>query len=157
MERTNSWLLNYGQLRRNTDRKPQHRLAQLALAIALLITGKLIDWQPVDPDSRPYPLRLSSNLDRRVDRQKPHFRWSGAPSILAIGHDGSGLDRRVRPKRRPGGAHPSRCQPKDIQLNWRDAEAAALLTALMAAATWERNKKGGRVAPCCGSISTPVS
>ena len=32
VERTNSWLSNYGQLRRNTDRKPEHRLAQLALA-----------------------------------------------------------------------------------------------------------------------------
>ncbi len=45
VERTNSWLSNYGQLRRNTDRKPHHRLAQLALAIALLITAKLIDWR----------------------------------------------------------------------------------------------------------------
>ncbi len=33
VERTNSWLSNYGQLRRNTDRKPEHRLAQLALAV----------------------------------------------------------------------------------------------------------------------------
>ena len=41
VERTNSWLSNYGQLRRNTDRKPEHRLAQLALA--LIITLKLID------------------------------------------------------------------------------------------------------------------
>jgi len=35
VERTNSWLSSFGQLRRNTDRRPQHRLAQLALAIAL--------------------------------------------------------------------------------------------------------------------------
>ena len=50
VERANSWLSNYGQLRRNTDRKPKHRLAQLALAVALIITIKLIDhrdrWQP---------------------------------------------------------------------------------------------------------------
>lgn len=50
IERTNSWLSNYGQLRRNTDRRPQHRRAQLALAIALIITAKLIDhrdrWSP---------------------------------------------------------------------------------------------------------------
>ncbi|MXY02178.1 MAG: IS5 family transposase [Acidimicrobiales bacterium] len=56
VERTNSWLSNYGQIRRNTDRKPHHRLAQLALAIALIITVKLIDhrdrWQP-----RPAPIR----------------------------------------------------------------------------------------------------
>ena len=45
VERTNSWLSNYGQLRRNTDRHPHHRLAQLALAITLIITIKLIDWR----------------------------------------------------------------------------------------------------------------
>lgn len=45
VERTNSWLSNYGQLRRNTDRKSIHRSAQLALAIAMLITAKLIDWR----------------------------------------------------------------------------------------------------------------
>ena len=45
VERTNSWLSNFGQLRRNTDRQPKHRLAQLALAIALIITAKLIDWR----------------------------------------------------------------------------------------------------------------
>ena len=45
VERTNSWLSNFGQLRRNTDRRPHHRLAQLALAIALLICIKLIDWR----------------------------------------------------------------------------------------------------------------
>ena len=43
-ERTNSWLSNHGQLRRNTDRSAAHRLAQLALAITLIITIKLIDW-----------------------------------------------------------------------------------------------------------------
>jgi transposase len=45
IERTNSWLSNFGQLRRNTDRRSAHRLAQLALAIALLLTAKLIDWR----------------------------------------------------------------------------------------------------------------
>jgi len=45
VERTNSWLSNFGQLRRNTDRKPEHRLAQLALAVAFLLTAKLIDWR----------------------------------------------------------------------------------------------------------------
>jgi transposase len=43
VERTNSWLANYGQLRRSTDRCTTHRLAQLALAIVLIITVKLID------------------------------------------------------------------------------------------------------------------
>jgi len=45
VERTNSWLSNYGQLRRNTDRRTLHRLAQFALAVALLLTAKLIDWR----------------------------------------------------------------------------------------------------------------
>ena len=45
VERTNSWLSNFGQLRRNTDRRASHRLAQLALAVALLLAAKLIDWR----------------------------------------------------------------------------------------------------------------
>jgi len=45
IERTNSWLSNFGQLRRNTDRRAMHRLAQLSLAIALILTAKLIDWR----------------------------------------------------------------------------------------------------------------
>jgi transposase len=54
VERTNSWLSNFGQLRRNTDRRPRHRTAQLALAIVLLITAKLIDWRNRwSPESRP--------------------------------------------------------------------------------------------------------
>lgn len=44
VERTNSWLSNFGQLRRNTDRHIPHRLAQLALAITMIITVKLIKW-----------------------------------------------------------------------------------------------------------------
>jgi len=45
VERTNSWLGNFGQLRRNTDRKVIHRLAQFALAVTFLLTAKLIDWR----------------------------------------------------------------------------------------------------------------
>jgi transposase len=45
VERTNSWLTNFGQLRRNTDRRSIHRLAQFSLAIACLLTAKLIDWR----------------------------------------------------------------------------------------------------------------
>jgi transposase len=44
VERTNSWMSNYGQLRRNTDRFIHHRLDQLALAIAAVITIKLVKW-----------------------------------------------------------------------------------------------------------------
>ena len=44
IERTNSWLSNFGQLRRSTDRSPAARLGQLALAVALIITVKLFKW-----------------------------------------------------------------------------------------------------------------
>jgi len=54
VEGTNSWLSNYGQLRRNTDRRSRHRNAQLCLVTTLLITAKLIDWRDRwSPDSRP--------------------------------------------------------------------------------------------------------
>jgi len=45
VERTSSWLSNFAQLRRNTDRRTAHRLAQLALAITFLLTAKLVDWR----------------------------------------------------------------------------------------------------------------
>jgi transposase len=45
VERTNSWISNYGQMRRNTDRRTIHRLAQLHFVCVLLITIKLIDWR----------------------------------------------------------------------------------------------------------------
>ena len=45
VERTNSWLSNHGRLRRNTDRKTMHRLAQFGLAVAFLLTAKLIGWR----------------------------------------------------------------------------------------------------------------
>jgi transposase len=44
VERTNSWLSNFGQLRRNTDRLLVHRTAALALAIACIIAVKLMKW-----------------------------------------------------------------------------------------------------------------
>ena len=44
VERTNSWFSNFGQLRRNTDRNPDQRLGQVALAIALILTVKLVKW-----------------------------------------------------------------------------------------------------------------
>jgi hypothetical protein len=33
------------QLRKNTQRKNIHRLAQFALAVSFLLTAKLIDWR----------------------------------------------------------------------------------------------------------------
>jgi hypothetical protein len=44
VERTNSWLSNFGQLRRNTDRRILQRLGQFALAVALIIVIKLMNW-----------------------------------------------------------------------------------------------------------------
>jgi hypothetical protein len=43
VERTNSWLSNYGQLRRNTDPKQVHRSAQLAFVVVILLIVKLMD------------------------------------------------------------------------------------------------------------------
>lgn len=45
VEATNTWWSNYGQLRRNTDRKLRHRHAALQLATAVLIIGRLIDYR----------------------------------------------------------------------------------------------------------------
>lgn len=44
VERTNAWFSNYGQLRRNTDRRVVHRLAQVALAVVFILTIKLFAW-----------------------------------------------------------------------------------------------------------------
>ena len=44
VERTNSWFSNFGQLRRNTDRFQAQRLGQIALAVALILTAKLVKW-----------------------------------------------------------------------------------------------------------------
>jgi hypothetical protein len=42
------------QLRHNTDRRKAHRLAQLGLAIVLLIVAELIDWRNRwNPEPRP--------------------------------------------------------------------------------------------------------
>jgi len=44
VERTNSWFSNFGQLRRNTDRLSAQRLDQIALAVTLSLTVKLVKW-----------------------------------------------------------------------------------------------------------------
>jgi hypothetical protein len=53
VERSNSWFSNFGQLRRNTDRRTVHRLAQIALTVALILTVKLVKW--AQRWSRPTP------------------------------------------------------------------------------------------------------
>lgn len=51
VEATNSWWSNYGQLRRNTDRKPIHRHTALSLATVILMTARLLNyrnrWSPI--------------------------------------------------------------------------------------------------------------
>jgi transposase len=44
IERANSWLSSLGQLRRNSDRKVIHREAALDLAVAFVLTVKLVKW-----------------------------------------------------------------------------------------------------------------
>jgi transposase len=44
VERANSWLSNFGQLRRCDDRKPIHREAALDLAVAFVLTTKIVKW-----------------------------------------------------------------------------------------------------------------
>jgi len=44
VERTNSWLSNFGQLRRNTDRFERQRLGEMALAVSMILVVKLIKW-----------------------------------------------------------------------------------------------------------------
>ena len=44
VERTNIWFSNFGQLRRNTDRLTAQRLGQIALAVTLILTIKLVKW-----------------------------------------------------------------------------------------------------------------
>ncbi len=58
VERTNSWLSNFGQLRRNTDKFTAHRLAQFALAVALIITA-------VSSPLYEYP-RTVDGVDRQI-------------------------------------------------------------------------------------------
>ena len=57
---TNSWLSNYGQLRRSTDRKTCHRHAALCLATTVLIVGKLLNWRDRwSPDDADHAIRSS--------------------------------------------------------------------------------------------------
>ena len=44
VEATNTWWSNYGQLRRNTDRRT-HRHAAPCLATTILIVGRLLDYR----------------------------------------------------------------------------------------------------------------
>lgn len=45
VEALNSWWTNYGQIRRNTDRRDIHRRTALSLATTVLMTSRLIDYR----------------------------------------------------------------------------------------------------------------
>lgn len=45
VEALNSWMSNYGQLRRSTDRKMVHRYAAISLASTVLMTARLIGYR----------------------------------------------------------------------------------------------------------------
>ncbi len=55
VESTNFWLSNYGQLRRNTDRRSTHRHAALCLATTVLIVGKLLNHRDAGAPMTAYP------------------------------------------------------------------------------------------------------
>ena len=79
VERTNSWLSNFGQLRRNTDPRIVHRHAQLQLAIVFLLAAKLIDWaRRWSPIRQPSQLRGTSfhatSLSTRTSPGSPSTR-----------------------------------------------------------------------------------
>lgn len=44
IERANSWLSNFGQLRRSTERNIIYREANIDLAVAFILVGKLVTW-----------------------------------------------------------------------------------------------------------------
>ena len=57
---------NFGQLRRNTDRYPKQRLGQTALAIALILTVKLVKWAKRWTDHTPLSPRAKVIPPRKV-------------------------------------------------------------------------------------------
>jgi hypothetical protein len=74
VERTNSWLSNYGGLRRNNDRTTPHRLAHIALAVTILLTGKLIDWR--NRWSPPLTVHNKGGVPSPLPRPAvPFWRW----------------------------------------------------------------------------------
>jgi hypothetical protein len=71
VERTNSWLSNFGQLRRNTDRFVHQRLAQIDLAVALILTIK--------PPSGPTDGAHTHDLLARALRRERHGLHPAVP------------------------------------------------------------------------------
>ena len=80
VERTNSWLSNFGQLRRNTDRFIHHRIDTLNLAIAVAsIAG---NERPRNVLAlRSWKLRLNANVPGPVVVHPVRMRDSSATSV----------------------------------------------------------------------------
>ncbi len=81
VERANSWLSNYGQLRRNTDRKPEHRLAQIALAVVIKLIDHRNRWQPRRPTYPPILKHLPPRAGGRVGEQSCRSARSATRSL----------------------------------------------------------------------------
>jgi hypothetical protein len=86
VETTNTWWSNYGQLRRNTDRRARHRHAALCLATTILIIGKLLTYRdrwspPKHPSAQVLtrdPLRLGEWRSLAVESRRywqPRSLW----------------------------------------------------------------------------------
>ena len=68
VERANSWMSNFGQLRRNTYCFIHHRVDQIALAVAIVITVNLVKWaDPWSPATLPIGARFMSTIQRQPE------------------------------------------------------------------------------------------
>ena len=98
VERTNAWLINFGQLRRNTDRKLAHRLAQLALAVVSSSppspsTGATGGRQDASLSAEPLSGAMQILQVTRVRGQAP-----SVPGAYAGRQNGEGIEARVNVK-----------------------------------------------------------
>jgi len=90
VERTNSWFSNFGQLRRNTDRFTHQRLGQIALAVTLILTVKLVKWAKDGTANHAYPRALlGNNHGQPVLADRP-LRSVDLDDPLATGLQGPG-------------------------------------------------------------------
>jgi hypothetical protein len=75
VETTNTWWSNYGQLRRNTDRRARHRHAALCLATTILIIASSSPTETAGARSR----HLSADVLREAsgNRKPPECKLRG--------------------------------------------------------------------------------
>jgi hypothetical protein len=81
-EATNTWWSNYGQLRRNTDRRARHRHAELCLATTILNRRPAHRLtQPLEPHLTAYPLKSlpTPHIPRRPGQRQ--FGTMATPSL----------------------------------------------------------------------------